>query len=77
MSDSKKSYITHEKDGLLFLRGKLPQGGVRAFMDDIAAKGYTSACSDLATHFKCTFVGGSVGAINKARRNINLPPLMR
>ncbi len=75
MANSKAGFVTHKKDNLLYVRGKLPQGGVRAQMDEWASQGYTSSCHELAKKFNCSFVAGSVSAINEARAKLNLPPI--
>lgn len=72
---NKSGYVTHEKDNLLFVRGKLPIGRVRPLMEEWALKGYTYSCNDLAKHYNCCFVAGGKAAINKARKAIKLPPI--
>lgn len=75
MAENQIGYAKYKKGDLLYVRGKLPVGGVRRLMDEWAAEGYTSSCHELAKKFNCSFVAGSPAAINAARINLNLPPL--
>lgn len=75
MAENQVGYGKYKKGDLLYVRGKLPLGGVRKLMDEWAAEGYTSSCHELAKKFNCSFVAGSPAAINEVRMKHNLPPL--
>lgn len=75
MANNKIGFAAYRKGDLLYIRGKLPLGGVRALMDEWAAEGYTSSCHELAKKFNCSFVAGSPTAINEARIKLGWLPL--